>query len=539
MAATLENLGAFKSLRRWLRGRLPRLWEPLVGWGWMVRLHSRLGEPALMGQTRRVRASRRRAPGSPAKRILFFQTRSNPTHLAWAGTMAAALRARGHETRFLGCSRELASSCNNANYPEGLPASRCRTCYHYTRRFLGLSGFDTSWLGQYVGPADVTRATALIDGLDRAQYHDFVYAGIPLGQLVRPSVGHYLRTGTIESDAISQDMYRKFLINGVLVADASNKLLDEFDPDAVAMLCGLFMPEYVMLRLARLRTKHVVVYEIGMLAQDALMFQHDRTMNYNDEAGWARYRDRPLTSDENRQLDDYLRERSAGRLSVVNYWPSAETRDQVIRESLGLDPHKKIAVLFPNITWDTAMFESEVAFTGMFDWIDRTVDYFRRHPEYQLVIRAHPAEGIVVVSSTSPISSYTLMDMADCGLSYASTTAIELAIRGVPVLVAGRVHYRGKGFTIDVESAAEYERQLDAVMSGNAPMPHEQIAEIARRYAHFIFFRTSLPFDLVHCGEGDHPTFSYGTEADLLPGRHRGLDIVCDGILSGAPFLYE
>src|SRR5579859_5977342 len=126
---TLENLNAFKRVRRSLQRRFPVLWERLVGAGWLVRLNTRIGEPTLLRQARQVRASRNgRTRTTPAKRILFFQTRSNPPHLAWAATMASALEARGHQTRFLGCSRELAGSCNNANYPDGLPASRCRTC---------------------------------------------------------------------------------------------------------------------------------------------------------------------------------------------------------------------------------------------------------------------------------------------------------------------------------------------------------------------------------------------------------------------------
>ena len=562
--AAFENLRWFKRIRRALQGRFPRLWERLASWGWLVRLNTPLGEPVLLSQARRVQASRGAGAATTApKRILFFQTRSNPPHLAWAGTMASAHRARGHDVRFLGCSRELAASCNNANYPDGLPASRCRTCYHYTRGFLGLSRFDTTWLGQYADATGAARATELIDRLPREQYREFEYAGLPLGRLVRPSVGHYLRTGSIGSDDTSQSMYRQFLINAVLVAGASARLLDEYDPDVVTMLCGLFMPEYVMLTLARQRGKRVVVYEIGMLAQDTLMFQHNHTMNYDDVDGWERYKERPLTPDQDRDLNAYLEERRAGRLSVVNYWPSVEARERVVRESLGLDPAKKTAMLFPNITWDTAMFESEVAFTSLLDWVDASVQYFIRHPEFQLVVRAHPAEsilpgsqresvadhvlerfaplppGIIVVPSTSPISSYTLMDMADCGLCYASSTGIELAVRGVPVLVAGRVHYRGKGFTIDVDDATTYERQLDAVMAGQQPMPRERIAEIARRYAHFIYFRTSMPFDLVHCGEGEHPVLTYASEKDLLPGRNRSLDIICDGIVAGTPFIYN
>lgn len=564
MAYSIENQEMVKELKHKLRGRLPRAWEQLVRYAWELRTRFSLLEPLIFQQLRKVSAELRRENPVPAgKKILFFQTRSNAPHLSWAGTMAMALRIRGHQTMFLGCSRELSASCNNANYPDGLSGARCRSCFLYTRRFFELSGIDTRWIGGYVGPTDYRRAETMVSSLSSDQYEAFEYNGIHLGQIVRHSVAHYLRTGSIGNDALSLAVYRKFLINSIIVADASTKLLDEYDPDVVAMLCGLFMPEHVMMKLAHARGKRVVVYEIGMLAQDALMLQHDRPIDYDDRDGWERFKSRPLSEEENNILDEYLFERSQGRMSVVNYWPEKEDDERTIRTTLGIDPTKRTAVLFPNITWDSALFDKDIAFQGMFDWLDRTIEYFTLHPQYQLIIRAHPAEvilpgslresvilyinekypalpnNIILVGPESKISSYTLMDMSQCGLSYASTTAIELGIRGVPVLVAGEVHFRRKGFTVDIEDAASYHQNLDHVLADACPLSRETIVEMARRYAYFTFFRTSMPFRKIHCGAGDQPVFTYDQISDLLPGKDKSLDIICNGIVSGTPFIFE
>ncbi len=564
MALNLSNHRLVKRVRQGAQHRFPRAWETLVEYAWWLRLNCKPLEPRLIRQTRRLADGPVPAvPPETSKTVLFFQTRSNPPHLAWAGTLAKALETRGHRTVFLGCSRELARSCNNANYPEGLSGSRCRTCFRYTRRYLLAADFEAAWIGEFVDEATVNRAQALVNALTPAEYNGLSYRDLPLGRLTRHSVGHYLRTGSIGEDATSREMYRQFLISAVLIADTSLALMKSYEPDVVVMLGGLFMPERIMMEVARRHGKRVVVYEIGMLAQDALMFQHDRPTDYNDAESWAQYRDRPLTREENQQLDKYLVERSAGRMSVINYWPEKIENRDLIYQMLGMDQAKRTAVLFPNITWDSAVFEQDIAFDGMFDWLDRTIEYFLKHPEFQLVIRAHPAERIlpgstresvagyiekrfpvlpkhiIVVPSESKVSSYTLMDLSHCGLSYASTTAIELGIRGLPVLVAGRVHYREKGFTVDVEDASAYADQLDDVMTALDPLVREQIREMARRYAYFVFFRTSMPFHTVHCGEREHPVLTYETVSDLLPGRDRSLDIICSGVIAGTPFLYE
>jgi lipid A disaccharide synthetase len=58
--------------------------------------------------------------------------------------------------------------------------------------------------------------------------------------------------------------------------------------------------------------------------------------------------------------------------------------------------------------------------------------------------------NVTVIPPEENTSTYELMQEADIGLVYSSTTGLEMAMLGKPVVVAARTHYRGKGFTIDV-----------------------------------------------------------------------------------------
>ena len=60
------------------------------------------------------------------------------------------------------------------------------------------------------------------------------------------------------------------------------------------------------------------------------------------------------------------------------------------------------------------------------------------------------------MQAEDPTSSYVFMDEADLGLVYTSTVGLELAARGVPVVVAAATHYRGRGFTVDPVNPDEY-----------------------------------------------------------------------------------
>ena len=59
------------------------------------------------------------------------------------------------------------------------------------------------------------------------------------------------------------------------------------------------------------------------------------------------------------------------------------------------------------------------------------------------------------------MNTYDLMDMADLGLVYTTTVGLEMAMRGIPVVVAGKTHYRNRGFTQDPHTWVEYFKTLN------------------------------------------------------------------------------
>ena len=63
---------------------------------------------------------------------------------------------------------------------------------------------------------------------------------------------------------------------------------------------------------------------------------------------------------------------------------------------------------------------------------------------------------------------------------------------GIPCAVVSRTHFRGKGFTIDVDSRKDYFDLLDSIPSADAS--RSQVIELAKRYAYLLFERYQLPF---------------------------------------------
>ena len=153
-----------------------------------------------------------------------------------------------------------------------------------------------------------------------------------------------------------------------------------------------------------------------------------------------------------------------------------------------------------------------------------------------VIAEAFPAlpRNVRIVAADDPTSSYTLLDGADVGLVYTSTVGLELALAGIPVVVGGRPHYAGKGFTLDAGDAASHRRVVDAVLA--EPAAYRPDAETARRYAHLFFFSANVARPPAVEPLSGLARLAPDFASAVQPGGHAGLDAICAGILDGVPF---
>lgn len=478
-------------------------------------------------------------------RVAILTPRDWAVHVQWEAMIAHALRLRGAHVEFITCGGGL-EICDRVNTWEGPPVP-CASCTRYVNDAIDAHGFDrtalrTGWEANDPG------AWPEIDEVSAAALRHVTDNGLPLGEFVDIPAKWFLMGAEIAEDPLGPMTLRRFLRSARRVVAGIDDALERIKPDVVLLLNGLFFFESIAWELCRRRGIEVVTYERGFI-KETLLFRRGAPACLGDVSHlWPQFADRPLSDDENKELDDYLADRRLGRRTIDRYWTDPQFA------AVERDASRRLVTLFTNLTWDSAVIGQEVAFPSLQAWLAAAVDAFARRPDHDLVVRIHPAEvklpgkqtreplgaflaekfpqlppNVRVIGADDPTSSYTLMEATDVGLVFTSTTGLELALHGKPVIVAGRTHYRDKGFTIDVSDPADFERALDAALAD--PDAARSDPDLARRYAYLFFFRAPVASP----GVVEHVPGLARIEIDdvrrLAPGADADVDRICAEIL--------
>lgn len=482
--------------------RLPRLEEKLPSW---VQAVERALERSGLVE---VRSGRGPLPGAPIgltqpavpRRILVFGYL--PWWLEHAVALGLLLRAQGHQV-------ELAY----------LPARRWN---------VDPSRFDrrrqAAYLKSLLGPLQpllgLRPLTGGGDRLDSAMRQSID------GQS-RLDVQYSLQREDLdwEGEPEAKELLHFRRRRNLRLAGAALRLLRQEHYDSVVIPNGSILEFGALYRVVRHLGGRTVTYEFGEQREHLWLAQDAEVMRLPTEALWRERGGVALTSAELRQLRDLYAARRHGRTGdrFGRSWQAGISQGaQVVRERLGLRPDRPMALLCTNVVGDSLALDRQVFTRGMADWLVTTARHFARSDQAQLVVRVHPGEmlgaghpsveivrgalpqlpqQVILVPPESEINTYDLIELAQVGLVYTTTVGMEMAMFGVPAVVCGDTHYRGKGFTDDPASLGEY---LDTLTRRLQEPPGRQLpeaqVELAWRYAHRFFFEYpfAFPWHLLH-----------------------------------------
>lgn len=302
------------------------------------------------------------------------------------------------------------------------------------------------------------------------------------------------------------------------IAQAVLAYLRQNRPDVVIVPNGTIQELGVVYRVARHLKLPTVTYEFSDQRQRIWLAYNSEVMRQDTSKLWEASKDQPLREDQLERMRSLMmaRQRASMWENFARLWQGkpAEGGEQA-RQKLGLD-QRPVVLLATNVLGDSLTLGRQVFSKSMAEWISRTVQYFIGRPDVQLVIRIHPGEvlthgqsmadvvqgvlprlpeNIRLIRASDEINTYDLIEVADVGLVYTTTVGLEMAMMGLPVIVAGQTHYRERGFTYDPDSWVAYFKLLGHILENPSEfrLSREQVNQ-AWQYAYRFFFDYPQPF---------------------------------------------
>ncbi|MDB4724540.1 hypothetical protein OAF85_00005, partial [Planctomycetota bacterium] len=445
-------------------------------------------------------------------------------HAAMEATLAHALRERGAEVRFTLCDA-LFRECdifrrNTTGDASGhRPPNACSHCQALQSTHLASYALEWQWLGTWITRDRIARIETWVKGLGDDELLGARWSGQPVGEWAKSSAFNQFRLSRIslENPEVVQ-VLRDCIVGTAISFEALSGALDEFQPEVVITFNGRFFSHRVAVELARQRGLQVVTHERGFRKSTALLRSGGmiHELDLFDRI-WSDWHDVPLKLEEARTTSQMFHNRRYGKdLNWKSFSPPPGEAD-ALRRQLSLDDRPIVACFTSSDDeWLTFPERREGAFPESLDWIPATLDAARQSPDLQWVIRLHPnlvnygineqamqqarelaaqlPANCRLVMPTDDVSSYTLADIAACGVVYGTTLGVEMASRGKAVVAVARGWY---GNTEMVRFVQTPEAYLPTVREATRQPVSFRAALLAHRFMSKLYNEVAVEFPWV------------------------------------------
>ena len=503
--------------------------------------------------------------------LLATSAGGHPSSAIMDSFLAAALTLRGGHVSFLLCDSFL-PACQMVEIALMRPATMirtgpqsyfCRGCYERAGTIYDPLELPILKYSEHVSAEELRETEHLVSTTPLDDIESYVIDGVAVGEHAMAGALRYFARSTLEDLPHAEEVLKSYFKAALLTVYAVTHIIRTYRIDTVCVNHGIYVPHGLVAEVARSINCRLVAWNVAYRKR-SFIFSHGETYHHTlmtePVSEWE-----GMHWSEKKEIEilDYLRSRRRGGRDWIVFQAKNAQDDltEIAKDIPGIDFSRPCIGMLANVAWDAQLHYPANAFPNMIDWVIKTIDYFRTRTDLQLIIRVHPAEisgdiksnqpilneiyhtfpnlpsNIFVIPPDQAISTYAITEACNAVIIYGTKTGVELTSLGIPVIVAGEAWIRNKGVTTDAESEEHYYQILDQ-------LPHssrmsEKTTTRARKYAYHFFFRRMIPVSQME-STGREPQFRINckTLSDLMPGRSKGLDVICEGILTGSPFVY-
>ena len=510
-----------------------------------------------------------RKKASGQKVLIATSTGGHLPGLSLESLVGVGLTLRNAQVEYLLCDEVLPAClmCLQANMSDmsafikvGPKSDKCSSCYKPAEAVISSLGFKIRKYSQTLRSGEIEEAKKIASSIPMSEIPGYRFRDYAVGEHALAGVLRFYARATVDGEPTAEPILRRYFEASLLTAFAFQRLIEQESYSAVVFHHGIYVPQGIIGEVCRKHGVKVVNWTPGY-RKKCFVFSHGDTYHHTlMTEPIDKWENLVLTDSVSTRINEYLKSRWEGTQDWIWFHEKPDFNLANIASEVGFDPSKPCVGMLTNVMWDAQLHYPANAFPNMLEWVVTTIREFEKRPDLQLLIRIHPAEirgtvpsrqpilaeiqkafpvippNVFIIGPESRISTYVAMSVCNSVLIFGTKTGVELTSMGIPVIVAGEAWIRNKGMTIDACSVGEY---IDIIKS--LPLKSkltDQQKDRARRYAFHFFFRRMIEIDCMHPAQG-WPPYAVKIDSlnDLYPGRDRGLDVICDGILGNGDFV--
>jgi len=439
----------------------------------------------------------------------------------------------------------------------------CKNCVNQSRRLWQNHPVPALKLSQYLQGGEIEEITTKTEHLDTEQWVTYTEDDIPFGTWARDILVNNYVVGNYHLIPNYHFLGLAHLRNLLLLKVAYERIIDDVKPDRVIANDSYYGMWAILQELCERKGIPFYSHWSGTRPSAWCYAYNDAAMNLDFSKPWESFLQIPLSKRQKSKVQHWLDGRSSGEEMIFD--TASLAKHHADRFDLSrIVPDKPTALLAANVIWDLSALNKQVVFADMIDWIAQTIHWFAAHPEFQLIIKPHPAElnpsipvteerveveisrrgvhlpeNVFLLSPKVNLTVYQLFPVVQVGLVHTTTVGIEMAARGMPVITTAKSPYRGFGFTIDSRSQKEYFELLERALLGKkVPDPDTQV-DLAYKFILFYHYHYYTKIDIMDYAWGEIPRLKVQSLEELLPGKNPYRDYIIDSIMAGLPIISE
>lgn len=365
----------------------------------------------------------------------------------------------------------------------------------------------------------------------RENYHTLTHEGLLLWELTKVSIIKHIGKLVLPGKTLLEDedlhYIRQYYSWAVKCHDLINKRLEQYKPDIVFLTQGGIYDSRIFSEVAKQKNIPVVAVENSFSSRHFYIDNlSGQILNRHGLALIGSFVNECRPQDYSTiQKDVYEFFGQALKSKEIDHRTDSNSDPSKTRESLSIPKGKKVILFLGQVRTDASIILDSVLYPDPVSLIEALIQIVDKNDDYFLVIRLHPKEAIVAESfapralrelchnatlnelasrgiensakvrivADRAIDTYALMDAASVGVTINSQSGLEMALKGLPVITAGRCFYAGKGFTWDLPRAELLESTLNQAITSKMT---KQEGQLMLKFCHYMFFDYLVPKDL-------------------------------------------